>query len=147
MAGSGADLHARALTSGEATGEVLRLDTPVSFWGGVDPDGRIVDGHHPQCGERLTGKVVVMASGRGSSSSTAVLAEQIRVGTGPAALVLSECDTILVIGALVSAELYGVRMPIVEVSPTDLALLGPGHLRISADADTLHATLTSEGAR
>ncbi len=153
MTGSGADLTARTLAPGDGTGDVLRLDTPVSFWGGVDETGTIVDVHHPQCGERLTGKVVVMASGRGSSSSTAVLAEQIRAGTGPAALVLSECDTILVIGALVATELYGVRMPIVEVSPTDLIDLieldrrEPGPLRVTADPDTLHATLTREGRR
>lgn len=147
MTGSGPDLHGRALHPGDAEGPVLRLDAPVSFWGGVDEHGRIVDVHHPQCGRSLTGKVVVMAAGRGSSSSTAVLAEQIRAGVAPAALVLGECDTILVIGALVAAELYGVRMPVIHISPTDLDRLGPDPVRVRVDPDTLHATLTSEGPR
>lgn len=138
-------VHGRALHPGAACGPVLRLQAPVSFWGGVDETGRIVDVHHPQCGQSLTGRVVVMESGRGSSSSTAVLAEQIRAGTAPAAVVLGACDTILVIGALVAAELYDVRMPVVEVALADLDRIGPADVTVHADANTLHATLTCEG--
>ena len=32
------------LVAGEARGEVLKLDEPLSFWGGVDPEtGEITD--------------------------------------------------------------------------------------------------------
>jgi hypothetical protein len=54
-----------------------------------------------------------MPSGRGSSSSSTVLAEAIRLGTGPAGIVLGAPDEIIVIGALVAAELYGSQMPVV----------------------------------
>ncbi len=141
MSGSGAELRGRALHPGTANGEVLRLDTPVSFWGGVDAAGHIIDVHHPQCGQSVSGRVVVMTSGRGSSSATAVLAEQIRAGTAPAALVLAECDTILVIAALVAAELYGMEMPIVQLSPEDLELVVPGGASIRTELATLDATL------
>ena len=153
MTMAGTELSGRSLHPGSAHAPVLALGQPLSFWGGVDQRGTIVDAHHPQAGESLTGLAVAMPSGRGSSSSTAVLAELIRSGRGPAALLLAECDTILVIGALVATELYGVRMPIVEVSPTDLIDLieldrrEPGPLRVTADPDTLHATLTREGRR
>jgi predicted aconitase with swiveling domain len=147
MRGSGTELHGRALHPGQAAGEVLHLDSPVSFWGGVDESGRIIDVHHPQCGESLTGKVMVMAAGRGSSSSTTVLAECIRAGTAPAAIVLAECDTILVIGALVAAELYGVQMPLVQVSSSDLELLLTGTAHVFADAETLDATVRIDQGR
>lgn len=114
---------ARTLTGGDVTGSVLRLDEPLSFWGGFDPhDGRVLDRNHPQHGAVLTGHVVTMAAGRGSSSSSSVLAEAIRLGTAPAALVLGEPDAIIALGALAAAELYGTRMPLV-VLPTwhDLA--------------------------
>lgn len=139
-----AAVHGRTLAPGVARGPVLRLDEPVSFWGGVDETGRIVDVHHPQHGVSLTGKVVVMTAGRGSSSSTAVLAEQIRSGAAPAALVLGSGDTILTIGSLVAAELYDARMPVVVVAPTDLDRVGPGEITVSADPDTLTARLTPE---
>lgn len=106
----------RTLTGGAVTAAVLVLDEPLSFWGGMDPhDGRIIDRNHPQHGEVVTGRVLVMAAGRGSSSSSSVLAEAIRLGTAPAALVLGEPDAIIALGALAAAELYDRPVPIVVV--------------------------------
>ena len=104
----------------EVIGRALVLDEPLSLWGGMDPaTGRIVDAHHPQHGARLTGRVVLMRSGRGSSSSASVLAEAVRAGTAPAAIVLGEPDLILAVGSAVAEELYGVLVPIV-VAPEKL---------------------------
>ena len=50
-----------------------------------------------------------MPSGRGSSSSSSVLAEAIRAGTAPAAIVLGEADPILALGAIVARELSAPR--------------------------------------
>ncbi len=109
----------RVLVDGVASGEVLALDATLSIWGGVDAaSGRIVDATHPQSGESLAGKIVVLPHGRGSSSSSSVLAEMLRIGTGPAGIVLEEPDSILVIGALVASRLYGTRCPIVLASST-----------------------------
>lgn len=146
MPNSGPELLGKALHPGQAHGQVLALTNPISFWGGVDDSGRISDIHHPQCGASLTGKVVVMTSGRGSSSSTTVLADQIRTGVAPAAIVLADCDTILVIGALVAAELYAVHMPVVQLSRPDLGKLTGGTAHVSTDPDTLEATVRVDGA-
>ncbi|GAA1162720.1 DUF126 domain-containing protein [Kribbella jejuensis] len=108
----------RTLHPGTATGRPIRLTTPLSFWGGTDADGRIVDTHHPQCGASLTGRILLMESGRGSSSASSVLAEQIRARTAPAAIVLARPDPIIPLGALVAAELYGLYLPVV-VAPYD----------------------------
>ena len=108
--------EARALVPGPAEGPALVLSEPLSFWGGVDAsDGTIIDRHHPQAGETVRGKVLVMPSGRGSSSSSSVLAEAIRAGTGPVAIVLAEPDGILALGALVASKLYGRTTPVVVV--------------------------------
>jgi len=101
---------------GRAKGEVLVLDEPLSLWGGVEVStGRIVEASHPQCGEHLGGKIVVMPHGRGSSSSSSVLAELLRTGTGPLGIVLEQPDAILVIGALVGRSLYGVSCPLLVI--------------------------------
>lgn len=107
-----------SLHPGAATGPLLRLTEPLSLWGGTDPDGTITDPHHPQRGASLTGAVVLMRCGRGSSSSSSVLTELIRSGRGPAALVLAEPDGILALGAIVAAELYGRSVPIALVAET-----------------------------
>jgi len=102
------------LNPGEASGTTIRLEEPLSFWGGLDPStGNIIDRRHPQAGENLSGRILVMEFGRGSSSSTGVLAEAIRLGTAPAAIVLAEADMIVMLGALVAYELYGISCPVV----------------------------------
>lgn len=132
---SGANtLSGRALHPGSSSGELLILDQPISFWGGVDHHGVIIDVHHPQCGVSVAGKVLVMTSGRGSSSATAVLAELIRAKKAPAAMIFTECDIILVIGALVSAELYQIQMPMVELTEELYAKI-PKTGSISVEAD------------
>ena len=104
----------RTLVAGEARAECLVLSEPLSLWGGLDPStGTIVDVRHPQAGEVVTRRTLVLPGGRGSSSSSSVLAEAIRLGTAPAAIVLGEPDPILALGAIVARELYGRTIPVV----------------------------------
>jgi predicted aconitase with swiveling domain len=126
--------EARTLVPGEAKGPALVLDEPLSFWGGVDPaTGDVVDIHHPQRGENVSGRVLVMPSGRGSSSSSSVLCEAIRAGSAPAAIVLFEPDAILALGAIVARELYGRAIPVVVTTRTGLGT-GEG-VRVHATLD------------
>jgi uncharacterized protein len=111
----------RTLVAGTANGEVLVLDDPLSFWGGVDPvTGEVTDVRHPQRGANVAGRILVMPSGRGSSSSSSVLAECVRSGTVPAAIVLAQPDPILALGAIVARELYGRTVPIVVATDPSL---------------------------
>lgn len=117
----------RALVPGPAEGIALVLSEPLSFWGGVDPaDGTIIDRHHPQAGQSVRGNVLVMPSGRGSSSSSSVLAETIRAGTGPVAIVLAEPDGILALGALVASKLYGRTTPVLVVDDPTFRSIATG---------------------
>lgn len=117
-------LAAETLCAGSGSGELLILDEPLSFWGGTDLEsGVITDVHHPQRGTSLGGRVVVMAASRGSSSSSSVLAEQVRSGVAPAALVLGVADAILALGALAAAEVYDIHLPIVLLPMADLEAL------------------------
>jgi uncharacterized protein len=103
-----------ALTPGRATAPVLVLAEPLSFWGGVDAaSGTIIDTHHPQLGQSVAGRILMLHSGRGSSSSSSVLAETIRNRVGPAAILLVSSDPILALGCLVAEELYSVHVPVV----------------------------------
>jgi uncharacterized protein len=126
----------RVLVGGRARGRVVVLEEPLSFWGGVDPvTGTVIDRRHPQAGVCVAGSILAMPAGRGSSSSSTVLAEAIRAGTAPRGIVLRELDGILALGAIVARELYGVSTPVVVATPGDFSLLASG------------ATATIEGAR
>lgn len=121
--------------SGDVTGRALVLSEALSLWGGMDPQtGELIDAHHPQRGARLSGRVVVMPSGRGSSSSASVLAEAVRAGTAPAAIVVGEPDLILAIGSAVAEELYGRIVPVVVLDAEAIAAIPDGAtVRIGAD--------------
>lgn len=130
----------RRSASGEATGPALVLADPLSLWGGIDvTTGRIIDRSHPQLGACVTGTILVMPGGRGSSSSASVLAEAVRRGTAPAGIVLGTADPILTVGALVAESLYGLRCPIVVCDLGGIVTGSP--LRIAGerlDVERLH---------
>ena len=136
------EIEGTPLHAGGASGPIVKLDGPLSFWGGVDESGQIVDRHHPQLGVSLRGRVLAMTSGRGSSSSANVLAELLRTGNGPAAIVMTEPDPIITLGALVAGELYERPTPVVVVSPADFALMTEGALA-TIRAMKESATITS----
>ena len=107
----------------------LVLDAPLSLWGGLDPTtGDIIDQRHPQCGRNVTGRVLVMPVGKGSSSASSILLEAARLGTAPAAIVLAEMDGILALGAAVAREMYGVEVPVVVVDEATYRRIGEGAL-------------------
>ena len=116
MANPARRINATPLTYGVGSGQILKLAEPVSFWGGVDADGNINDVHHPQHGISVSGRILAMTSGRGSSSGAYCLMELIRRDLAPAGIILCEPDGIICLGALAAAEIYDVRLPIVEIS-------------------------------
>ena len=134
-------MRAVTLVPGTAVGEVFVMAEPLSFWGGLDAaTGAIIDRWHPQCDAVLTGKVVLMERGRGSSSGSSVLAEAIRAGTGPAAILLLTRDAIVTLGALVARELYGADCPVAMVDAADWpALTAVGRLTVEAGLPLAYA--------
>lgn len=130
------------LIPGAARGPFLRLAAPLSFWGGVDPlSGKVIQTRHPDCGRSIAGRMLALPGTIGSSSSSAVLLELIRLGKAPAALILAEVDAILLVGALVAREMGWTPPPAVRIgAPRVLALDAPGYTlaedgRLTAIAD------------
>ncbi len=108
--------NGRVLLAGTGSGPLLRLAAPISFWGGVDPStGSVCDPRHPDHGRSLSGSVAWIESTIGSSSSSSVLLELLRLGLGPAALLLGRADPILSLGAVVAVELGYPGIPVVEL--------------------------------
>jgi predicted aconitase with swiveling domain len=129
-------ISAATLAPGRAQGAPLRLDEALSFWGGLDPlTGRIIDRWHPQAGELIKDRILMMPAGRGSSSGSAALAEALRLGVGPAAILLLKRDAIVIVGALAAMELYGRPCPVALAAAEDWARLAAARwLDVCADA-------------
>ncbi len=132
----GTRVKGRVLADGLGEGQALVLREPLSMWGGVDPaTGIIIDARHPQSGASIAGRVLIMPAVRGSSSSSSVLAETVRAGCAPAAILLGEPDLILAVGAAVAEELYGRRVPILQLPLAELAGIVDGSRVRVAGAD------------
>lgn len=108
------------LVPGTASSSPLILDQPLSLWGGLDPaTGEITDRRHPQSGQIVTGKILILPSGRGSSSASSILLEAVKAQTAPAAIVMAEADGILALGAVVAQEVYRQALPVCTLSAGD----------------------------
>lgn len=127
-------LSAQIVLAGEAEGALALWRAPLSFWGGFDArTGRVTDRTHPAFGDALAGRILAMPSGRGSGSASSVLAEAIRLGSAPAAILLGAPDPIIGIGAIVAARLYNKVCPVAVCAIEELATLGSGaRIRLNA---------------
>lgn len=102
-------LQGEVQIEGQARGRILKLEKPISFWGGVDPaSGRISDPRHPNHRAALKDRVLVLPGMIGSSSSSYIMLELMAKRLAPAALVVAEPDAILGLGVVVAREMnYG----------------------------------------
>ena len=115
------------LHEGDAEGPLLVLDEPLSFWGGFDPQtGQVVDQHHPQAGALAGGTILALPETRGSAGTPAGVAEAIRAGCGPVAIVTAKKDVNLVAGVMTAKQLYDICVPVVEIAQHDLSILKTG---------------------
>ena len=133
------------LVAGAAEGRVLALTRPLSLWGGLDAaTGRVIDVRHPQHGATVTGRILLLPGGRGSSTSSTILAEAVRAGTAPAAIVLAEPDPIIALGAVVGRELYGSTVPVV-VAIGDAYEEAASAARVRVEGSSLSAVPDPDG--
>ncbi len=96
-------IQGRSITKGTGTGPLLITDTPISLLGGVDPNtGIVIDESHPLFGKSIAGKVLVFPYGKGSTVGSYVLYALVKNHVAPAAIINTECETIIAIGAIIS---------------------------------------------
>jgi predicted aconitase with swiveling domain len=136
-------LIGKPVVAGTAQGIALVSKQSISFWGGVDPrTGEITDRRHERSGVFITGKIFVFPQGKGSSTASAVLAESIRAGTAPAAIINVQVAPILALGAIIAHEMYHKTVPIVVLSQDDFAEIKEGdHVIIGADGTVIVSAL------
>ena len=132
-------LTGRALVAGAAEGAVLYSSEPLSFWGGYDAEtGEIIDRRHPLAGQVGAGRILAIPATRGSSTTTAVLLEAIRLGTAPAAFLTRGPDTFLALAAIVAAQLYDRAPPVIALSREEFdALRRIRHARVEPGGTVL----------
>ena len=116
-------LQGRTISRGKATGEVLKLEEPLSFLGGVDgatgelrveKEGNVAD------------RVLVFPRGKGSTVGSFVMYDLMVHGKAPFAVINSSAETIVATGAVISS------IPMID--SVDVDLLHDGD-KVIVDAD------------
>ena len=97
------ELLGRSIAAGVAEGEAITSSMPISFFGGVDPDsGKVIERGHDLYGKVISGKVLVFPTGKGSTVGSYTLYRLKKVGLAPAAMVNTNCDPVVAVGAIIS---------------------------------------------
>lgn len=104
---------ATVLIAGTAQGPVLRLDAPLSLWGGIDPvNSKVTLAGHPQLGQPVAHTILILPEPIGSSSSSAILLELLYRKCAPIALILGARDAILPVASVVARQMKWPSIPV-----------------------------------
>lgn len=120
-------MQGQVVIAGQAAGQALVANEPLSFWGGYDyHTGEIIDRRHPLSGQIAAGRVLCLPFTRGSSTTTAVLLEAVRAGTAPAAIITTGVDSFFALASIVADAVYGRPIPLIALAASDFAQLQTG---------------------
>jgi len=96
-------LKGRAIFEGKAEGKALVSSSPLSFYGGVNPDtGEVMERGSELLGQSVKGRVLVFPYGKGSTVGSYVLYRLAKNGAAPCAIVNTKCETIVAVGAIIA---------------------------------------------
>ncbi|MBN2083803.1 MAG: DUF126 domain-containing protein [Anaerolineales bacterium] len=113
-------LQGRSIHPGSAQGEALVSRMGISFFGGVDPEtGTVVEKGHDLEGQRISGKVLVFPTGKGSTVGSYTLYRMKKTGTAPAAILNEECEPITAVGCILAGIPCVDRLPLDRIRPGD----------------------------
>jgi predicted aconitase with swiveling domain len=114
-------IHARAISKGTGSGNLLVSPAAISFLSGVDPDtGMVIEKSHPLEGQCIAGTVLAFDHGKGSTVGSYVLYALRRNGKAPAAIINVQADPIIAVGAIIG------EIPMVDQPEVDILRLRPG---------------------
>lgn len=96
-------LSGRKIYKGVVEADALVTNDAISFYGGIDPDtGKVVEAGHELEGVKITGKVLVFPTGKGSTVGSYTMYRMMKNKTAPAAIINEQIDTIIAVGCIIS---------------------------------------------
>ena len=125
----------RGISRGIGTGELLVSPEPISFLSGVNPKtGIVVERGHPLEGQSIAGRVLSFPYGKGSTVGSYVIYALRQNGLAPAAIINTEAEPIIAVGAIIA------EIPMIDRLPPEFSHLPPG-TRVTVNGDTGEVSL------
>ena len=123
-------MKGRGISRGTGTGELLVSSEPISFLSGVNPEtGTVVEQGHPLEGQSIAGRVLAFPYGKGSTVGSYVIYALKQNGLAPAAIINTETEPIIAVGAIIAG------IPMIDRLPPEFSRLPPG-TRVTVNGDT-----------
>ena len=108
-------LNGMGIGHGRSEGEVLQVERPISFLGGVESKtGEILDRDSGKVGKSIADKILAFPHGKGSTVGSYVIYQLKKSKAAPAAIINQKADPIVATGAIISG------IPMLSEIPTDI---------------------------
>ncbi|MDZ4171517.1 MAG: DUF126 domain-containing protein [Methanobacteriaceae archaeon] len=93
----------RIISKGQAKGEALVSNDPISFLGGIDPlNGLVIDSTHELYGKNIKDKILIIPGGKGSTVGSYVIFQMAKSKTAPKAIICLKAEPIIATGAIMA---------------------------------------------
>jgi len=97
------ELKGRIIRAGKAEGEAIKSNSPLSFFGCIDPEtGTITEKGHELNGISIKNKILIFPHGKGSTVGSYTLYRLKKNNAAPLAIINRECEPIVAVGAIIS---------------------------------------------
>jgi len=123
-------LKCRIISKGQAKGEALASNDPISFLGGVDPlTGQVIDSKHELNGKNIKDKILIIPGGKGSTVGSYVIFQMAKSKTAPKAIICLKAEPIIATGAIMA------EIPMVDNIEGNIMDLVSSGMKIEVDAE------------
>ncbi|MBN1153822.1 DUF126 domain-containing protein [candidate division KSB1 bacterium] len=130
-------LEGRIIFAADAEGQILYSAEPIGFFGHVDlHTGQILERKHPLYGQTIKDKILVFPRAKGSTVGSYTIYGLKKNGAGPAGMILSRCETIIAVGAIIAEIACVDRVDITRLAQGGYARISGG--KITFETTNIH---------
>lgn len=117
-------MKGRMIAPGKTKGIAIVSSEPIGFYGGIDiKTGIVIEKGHPLEGKKITDKILVFPSGKGSTVGSYVIYGLQKNGVGPKGIINKETETIVATGVILAGIPCVDQIDIEKIHDGDTVLL------------------------
>lgn len=126
----------RIISKGQAKGEALVSNDPISFLGGIGPlNGLVIDSTHELYGKNIKDKILIIPGGKGSTVGSYVIFQMAKSKTAPKAIICLKAEPIIATGAIMA------EIPMVDQIDNNIMNLVSSGAKIEVNAEKGEITI------
>ena len=127
------ELTGRVIRKGKVEGEALVSETPLSFFGCINPEtGIVTEKNHELEGKSVKDKILIFPCGKGSTVGSYTLYRLKKNNAAPKGIINKECEPIVAVGAIISEIPCIDKIDIDKIKTGDKVIIDAGKVIIKS---------------